>query len=146
MRIGLVGSGGREHAIAKVLARNPARDSLYNYASHPNPGIEPLAATTETGDLHNTGSVVDFFLANHIDLVVVGPEAPLLAGVIDALRDRGILAVGPTQSQARIEGDKAFMRDLGGQAHRSDRWKRCKCDGRTPAHPGRCTGSNRDLD
>lgn len=112
MRIGLVGSGGREHAIAKVLARNPARDSLYIFASHPNPGIEPLAATTETGDLHNTGSVVDFFLTNHIDLVVVGPEAPLLAGVIDALRDRGILAVGPTQSQARIEGDKAFMRDL----------------------------------
>ena len=112
MKIGLVGSGGREHAIAKALVEDREYNSLFVYGGHANPGIERLASRTEIGELTAVPNIVDFFSSNPVDYVVIGPEAPLMVGLVDALRSCGIPAVGPTRSQACIEGDKAFMRDL----------------------------------
>lgn len=112
MKIGLVGNGGREHAIAKVLGNTSKKDQLFVFASHPNPGIERIAHKSTYGSLLNIVEIVDFFAANRIDLVVIGPEAPLMAGIVDALRKKEIPVIGPTQSQTRLESDKAFMRQF----------------------------------
>jgi phosphoribosylamine--glycine ligase len=112
MKIGLIGSGGREHAIANTLARNRERDSLYVFASHINPGIERLAENIAIGSVTDVVRILAYFEAVGVDFVIAGPEGPLMAGVVDALRGSGIPTVGPTREQARIEGDKAFMRDL----------------------------------
>lgn len=112
MRIALIGSGGREHAIAKNLAQHPNRDQIFVFGSQLNPGIVPLATETEIGKMSDAAGISRFCAAHKVDLAVVGPEAPLMAGAVDALRAAGILAFGPTQAQARLESDKAFMRDL----------------------------------
>ncbi len=113
MIIGLVGSGGREHALARALTRRGKPHRLVVYASGPNPGIKAIAGNQyQMGDLADAGSIAKYFLGEKVELAVIGPEAPLMTGVVDLLRSEDILAVGPTQSQARLEGDKAFMRDL----------------------------------
>ena len=112
MKVGLVGSGGREHAIAKTLMREPARDSLWVYASHLNPGFEALAAECKTGRITDISGMNEYFQRVGTDFVVIGPETPLMEGVVDSLRSVGIPTVGPTRTQARIEGDKSFMRWL----------------------------------
>ena len=104
----LVGGGGREHAIARALADADA--SLYACAGNRNPGIARLAEGFETLDTTNPTAVRSY--ANDVDatLAVVGPEAPLAAGVADALDDAGVYAFGPREDEARIETDKAFQR------------------------------------
>lgn len=128
MRIGLIGSGGREHAIAKALCRYPSRDSLFVYGSHQNPGIQKMAVLSLIGDMRDIHGIEDFFTTNRVDLVVVGPEVPLIAGVSDSLRHSGIKVVGPSKTQARLEGDKVFMRDLLRRRVKrgSPRWKEVK--------------------
>lgn len=125
MRIGLIGSGGREHAIAKSLCHFPLKDALFVYGSHLNPGISKLATYSTIGSVQDIQKMEDYFVSNKMDLVVVGPEVPLIAGVSDCLRAHGIKVVGPSKAQAKLEGDKVFMRDL---LHRyvkkgSPRWK-----------------------
>lgn len=112
MRIGLIGSGGREHAIAKVLKKYPSRDSLYVYGNHNNPGIQTIAKAAVNGSMRDIHSMQDFFKEHQVELVVIGPEVPLMAGASDALRKLGMKVVGPSSAQARLEGDKVFMRDL----------------------------------
>ena len=112
MKIGLVGNGGREHAVANALTRNQERDLLFVFASYPNPGIERIAEEIAIGSLTDVQTIEDYFASNRVDLVVIGPEAPMMVGLVDQLRSRGIPAVGPTQSQARLESDKTFMREL----------------------------------
>jgi phosphoribosylamine--glycine ligase len=112
MKIGLIGSGGREHAIAKILCKGQQCDSLFVYGSHLNPGIQKIASSLILGDMHDLQKMDDFFMANGVELVVVGPEVPLISGVSDQLRLKGLKVVGPTKTQARLEGDKVFMRDL----------------------------------
>ena len=128
MRIGLIGSGGREHAIAKTLCKNPSRDSLFVYGSHLNPGIEKLAASSTTGSMQDVEKIKEYFIEKKVDLVVVGPEVPLIAGASDSLRAEGIKVVGPSKAQARLEGDKVFMRDLLRRYVKkgSPRWKEVK--------------------
>jgi phosphoribosylamine--glycine ligase len=104
----LVGGGGREHAIARALADSDA--DLYACAGNKNPGIARIAEGFETLDTTNPTAVVDFARDSEADLAVVGPEAPLAAGVADALDEAGIYAFGPQQAEARIETDKAFQR------------------------------------
>ena len=103
----MIGSGGREHAIVRALSMDPAVTGLH--AAPGNPGIAELAtvhevAATDPGDVAR--------LARHLaaDLVVIGPEAPLVAGVADALREHGIAVFGPSAAAARIEGSKAFSK------------------------------------
>ena len=104
----LVGGGGREHAIARALADSDA--DLYACAGNKNPGIARIAEEFETLDTTNPTAVVDFGREADADLAVVGPEAPLAAGVADALDDADIYAFGPQEAEARIETDKAFQR------------------------------------
>ncbi len=105
----VVGSGGREHALCWSLSRSSGVDDLH--AAPGNPGIAALATChpVRAGDHAALGALaVDL----HVDLVVVGPEAPLVAGLADDLRHRGIAAFGPSAAAAQIEGSKAFAKDV----------------------------------
>jgi phosphoribosylamine--glycine ligase len=104
----LVGGGGREHAIARALAASEA--TLYGCASNRNPGIARLAEGFKTLDETHPNAVVDHATEVDATLAVIGPEAPLAAGVADALDEAGVYAFGPHESEARIETDKAFQR------------------------------------
>ncbi|MFB6087050.1 MAG: phosphoribosylamine--glycine ligase, partial [Haloarculaceae archaeon] len=104
----LVGGGGREHAVARALADSDA--DLYACAGNKNPGIARLAEGFETLETTNPRAVVGYAREVDATLAVVGPEAPLEAGVADALDDAGIYAFGPQEAEARIETDKAFQR------------------------------------
>ncbi|WP_247009441.1 phosphoribosylamine--glycine ligase [Halorientalis litorea] len=104
----LVGGGGREHAVARALADSDA--TLYACAGNRNPGIAAVAAGFETLDTTNPQAVVEYAEDVDADLAVVGPEAPLQAGVADALDEAGVYAFGPQADEARIETDKGFQR------------------------------------
>jgi phosphoribosylamine--glycine ligase len=109
MNVLLVGSGGREHALAYKIAESPKLTKLYSAPG--NPGIEQMA---ELVDLNagNKSDVVEFCKTNKIDLVVIGPEQPLVDGLADELRKYEILVFGPNKYAAMIEGDKSFAKEL----------------------------------
>ncbi|GAA0778778.1 phosphoribosylamine--glycine ligase [Roseibium denhamense] len=109
MRILLIGSGGREHALAWALSKSPRLTKLY--AAPGNAGIDQLAASTSL-DVSNHEDVIGFCRENAIDLVVVGPEAPLVAGLVDDLEKVGIKVFGPSQAAAQLEGSKAFTKGV----------------------------------
>ena len=109
MNILLLGSGGREHALAWKLAQSPQLTALW--AAPGNPGIAEHA-TCVALDAGDHDAVVDFCHAHAIDLVVVGPEAPLVDGLADSLRAAGIAVFGPSAAAARLEGSKGFTKDL----------------------------------
>jgi phosphoribosylamine--glycine ligase len=109
MNILLLGSGGREDALAWRLRQSPSCDKLM--AAPGNPGIARWAECV-AADLCDPAAVVDLARRNGIDLVVVGPEAPLVAGVADALRAVGITVFGPSAAAAQLEGSKGFTKDL----------------------------------
>ena len=108
----IIGSGAREHAIAAALARSPQAPALYCFGSAKNPGIADLCQAYATGSVTDVAAIQNFAAAHPITLAIIGPEAPLAAGVADALWSAGIPVVGPTQNLARIESSKAFTRDL----------------------------------
>ncbi|MFW5929187.1 MAG: phosphoribosylamine--glycine ligase, partial [Halobacteriota archaeon] len=107
MKALLVGSGGREHAIARSLAGDA---ELHAAVSNLNPGIADLAETVREVDVTSPDEVVEYALDVEADVAVVGPEAPLQAGVVDALEDAGVYGFGPKRDEARIETDKAWAR------------------------------------
>jgi formyltetrahydrofolate-dependent phosphoribosylglycinamide formyltransferase len=111
-RVLIVGSGAREHAIAGALARSVQRPELVCFSSAVNPGIEALCATYGLGSITDPAAVAAFALEQRVTMAVLGPEAPLAAGVADALWAAGVGVVGPTQSLARVESSKAFTRGL----------------------------------
>ncbi len=104
----LVGGGGREHAVGRALADSDA--TLYACAGNRNPGIARLAEGFETLDTTNPTAVRSYAEDVDATLAVIGPEAPLQAGVADALDAVGVYAFGPQEAEARIETDKAFQR------------------------------------
>jgi phosphoribosylamine--glycine ligase len=106
----LLGGGAREHAIGWKLAHSPNLEVLISAPG--NPGLARLGAILPNFDLLDPEAVTDFAVANAIDLVVVGPEAPLAAGVVDALDAAGIDAFGPTKAGAQLEASKAFAKDV----------------------------------
>jgi phosphoribosylamine---glycine ligase len=108
----IIGSGAREHAIASALARSPQRPVLLCFGSTRNPGIAALTRSYTTGDLTNADAVVAFAHQHQPTLAIIGPEAPLAAGVADALWSAGVPTVGPKAQLARIESSKGFARDL----------------------------------
>ncbi|HKD95170.1 MAG TPA: phosphoribosylamine--glycine ligase [Gaiellaceae bacterium] len=109
MRALVVGSGGREHALAWSLSRSGDLDELH--AAPGNPGIAALAhCHPARADDH--AALVSLARELRIDLVVVGPEAPLVAGLADELRHRGIAVFGPTAAAAQIEGSKSFAKEV----------------------------------
>ena len=109
MNVLLLGSGGREHAIAIALAKSPLLETLF--VAPGNPGMTALARHVAL-DLNDHSSIIAFCKANHIDLVVVGPEAPLVAGIVDELTSAGIRAFGPSKAAARLEGSKIFAKEF----------------------------------
>jgi phosphoribosylamine--glycine ligase len=111
-RILIVGSGAREHAIALTLVRSPQRPELLCFSGARNPGIVELCAAYGVGNIVDPADVVEFAREQGATLAVIGPEAPLAAGVADALIAAGVGVVGPMKSLARIESSKAFAREL----------------------------------
>src|SRR6185437_8264308 len=111
-RILIIGSGAREHAIAVALARSPQQPELLCFGSAHNPGITALTCAYTFGNITDAAAVVAFALEHNPTLAIIGPEAPLAAGVADALWSASIPTVGPTQSLARIESSKSFTRSL----------------------------------
>jgi len=109
MNVLLLGSGGREHALAWKMSASPLLTKLY--ASPGNPGIGRLAELVKL-DVTDHAAVAAFCRDRKIDLVVVGPEAPLVAGIADDLRAWGIRVFGPSKAAARLEGSKGFTKDL----------------------------------
>ena len=109
MNILLVGSGGREHALAWKLAQSPSLDTLF--AAPGNPGIAAHATIAEL-DVTDHRAVVDFVRRHRIGLVVIGPEAPLVDGLADNVRSIGVPVFGPGREAARLEGSKGFTKDL----------------------------------
>ncbi len=105
----MVGSGGREHALCWAIAKSPRCADLS--CAPGNAGIAGLARCVDIG-AGDVDGVVGFAAENGIDFVVVGPEVPLVAGLVDRLDDAGILAFGPSARAAELEGSKGFMKDL----------------------------------
>ena len=109
MNILLLGSGGREHALAWKMAASPLTDRLF--CAPGNAGIAQEAQCVAL-DLGDHAAIIAFCRASGIDFVVVGPEAPLCAGIVDDLEAAGIKAFGPSRAAARLEGSKGFTKDL----------------------------------
>jgi len=112
MRILIVGSGAREHAIAKALARSATHPEIFCCATTYNPGILPLAQQYWVGDIQNVHYVTQQARQWGIDLAIIGPEAPLAQGVVDALDRDNIATVGPKKILAQLESSKIFTRTL----------------------------------
>ena len=110
MKVLVVGGGGREHAIVEALRRGGA--DILAAMPNLNPGIRRVAKEVLLGDVNDVGRVVPWAKERGADLAVIGPEAPLGRGIVDALGSEGIAAVGPTQAAARLETDKGFAREL----------------------------------
>jgi phosphoribosylamine--glycine ligase len=109
MRILVVGSGGREHALAWKISQSPLVRALF--AAPGNPGLGRLATLVPLR-ADDVQGLTAFAVRERIDLVVIGPEAPLVAGLADRLAVAGVLAFGPTAGAARIEGSKAFAKEV----------------------------------
>lgn len=105
----VVGSGGREHALIHALARSPHRPELF--AAPGNPGIAALAELHDV-DADDVAAITALAAELAVDLVVIGPEVPLTAGVADALVGAGIACFGPSAAAARLEGSKAFCKEV----------------------------------
>jgi phosphoribosylamine--glycine ligase len=109
MKILVIGSGGREHALAWALSRSPQVKQLYSATT--NAGISQLSARADL-DAGDVNAVAEFAAREKLDLVVIGPEQPLVDGLADALVSRGISAFGPTRAAARLEGSKVFAKEF----------------------------------
>ena len=109
MNILILGSGGREHSLAWAVMQNPKCDKLI--VAPGNAGIAQIADCAAL-DIMDGAAVVEFCENNSIDFVIIGPEAPLAAGVADALRSAGLSVFGPSQAAARLEASKAFTKEI----------------------------------
>lgn len=107
MRILVVGSGGREHALVWKLAQSPSKPELF--AAPGNPGTSAHGRNLEI-EATDVDALVRFARAKEIDLTVVGPEQPLVSGIVDRFREEGLTILGPTAAAARLEGSKAFAK------------------------------------
>ena len=109
MRVLVVGAGGREHALCWALAASPLLTKLW--CAPGNPGIAEVAENVPIG-VRDIAALVAFARDNAVDLVVPGPEAPLVAGLADALGLAGIACCGPSAAAARLEGSKSFTKEV----------------------------------
>jgi phosphoribosylamine--glycine ligase len=107
LKVLLIGSGGREHALAWRLAQSHSVEKIY--ATPGNPGIANVAECIQAQTIEDQLAVAE---ARKVDLTIVGPEAPLVAGIVDRFRAAGKAIVGPTAAAARLEGSKAFSKDF----------------------------------
>ena len=131
MKLLVIGGGGREHALAWKIAQSPRVETVFVAPGNPGTAAEakcrnvPIAAT-------DVAELVAFAADNGVDLTVVGPEAPLVEGVVDTFRDAGLAIFGPTQQAAQLEGSKAFAKDFM-ERHGIPTAKYCVFDSAAPA-------------
>src|SRR5208282_1711631 len=109
MNVLILGSGGREHALARACARSRHIGNLL--VAPGNPGCATVAAVCDA-NLADHSQILALCKREGIDLVVVGPEAPLVAGIADDLEKEGVACFGPSRSAARLEGSKSFAKDF----------------------------------
>ena len=109
MRVLVVGGGGREHALCWTIAASPLVETLFCAPGNAGIAADAVCVPIEAEDLDG---ILDFARRQRIDFVVVGPEAPLVAGLVDRLEEAGTKAFGPTAAAARLEGSKAFTKEL----------------------------------
>ncbi len=109
MKVLVVGSGGREHALAWKIKQNPQLEQLY--CAPGNAGTAQLAQNVPI-DAEDIDGLLDLVVSQHINLTVVGPEGPLVAGIVDRFQQQGLRAAGPSREASRLEGSKAFAKDF----------------------------------
>lgn len=111
MKVLIIGSGGREHALAWKAAQSPDVEHIFvapgNAGTAREPKLENVAIAVD-----NIAALVEFAQTNAIGLTIVGPEVPLVLGLVDAFNAAGLRCFGPTQSAAQLEGSKAFTKDF----------------------------------
>jgi len=112
IKVLLIGNGAREHAIAEAIRNSPQKHSLFSYMKSNNPGIRSLSEKCEFGEYNDLQRITDFAKRISADFCVVGPEAPLGHGVVDALEKIRIPSVGPKKELAKLETSKSFARML----------------------------------
>ena len=111
MNILVIGSGGREHALAWKAAQSPLTDKVYVAPGNAGTALEPKLENVAIG-VEDIEALVTFAKDNNIELTIVGPEAPLVIGVVDAFNEAGLKCFGPTAGAAQLEGSKAFTKDF----------------------------------
>ncbi len=111
MQVLIIGSGGREHALAWKVAQNPQVDTIYVAPGNAGTALEHKVQNVNIG-ITDISALVAFAQDKAIELTIVGPEAPLVIGVVDAFRAAGLPIFGPTQGAAQLEGSKAFTKDF----------------------------------
>ncbi|MBS0857462.1 MULTISPECIES: phosphoribosylamine--glycine ligase [unclassified Tatumella] len=116
MKILIIGNGGREHALAWKAAQSPLAETVYVAPGNAGTALEPALQNVDISATDIEG-LLAFAQQQHIDLTIVGPEAPLVLGVIDAFREAGLKIFGPTQAAAQLEGSKAFTKDFLARHH-----------------------------
>src|ERR1700741_4059402 len=109
-RILIIGSGGREHAIVWSLKKT-SQQPVEIFCTSGNAGIEQIARVANI-PVNDHSPLAEFVESQRIDLTFVGPEAPLVSGIVDAFTERGLRIVGPTAAAARLEGSKIFAKDF----------------------------------
>ena len=106
----IVGHGAREHVIGETLVKSGAK--LYSFMSFKNAGLEDLSKKIKIHSETDFKEIIDFGKDHKIDFAVIGPEAPLVVGIVDALEKGGIPCIGPKIEAAQLEGSKVFTRNL----------------------------------
>jgi phosphoribosylamine--glycine ligase len=112
IKILLVGSGAREHAIARAIKKSPQTSALFCFASNNNPGIMELCEDYYVGFWQEVENINRYAVKHKIDFAIIGNETPLALGLVDILKKNNIPAIGPTKLLAQIESSKGFARDL----------------------------------
>lgn len=112
MNILLIGNGAREHAVAEAIINSPQKPKLFVYMKAKNPGLASLSEDVQIGSYDDLDAIKAFAAANNVEFAFIGPEAPLAAGVVDALEEIDIKSVGPKKILAKLETSKSFTRML----------------------------------
>lgn len=111
MKVLVIGNGGREHALGWKAAQSPLVDTVYVAPGNAGTALEPALQNVNIG-VTDIPALLDFAQREKIDLTIVGPEAPLVIGIVDAFRAAGLKIFGPTEGAAQLEGSKAFTKDF----------------------------------
>ncbi|MBU6194904.1 MAG: phosphoribosylamine--glycine ligase, partial [Burkholderiales bacterium] len=112
MNILVIGGGGREHALAWKLSRSPKAQKVFVAPGNGGTALDVNLTNIPFNGVTDIAALAEFALANKVELTVVGPEAPLAAGVVDEFRRRGLRIFGPTRAAAQLESSKAFAKDF----------------------------------